>query len=139
MDDAKQLLADRMLGYEKNFRPVINQSNPVNVYVGLQLISIQEFDEVKEELTISAFITVNWEDELIKWDPKDYGGLDQLVIESDNVWTPNLVLSNNVNTLEKIGDAWQLIRFSPNGVAYYFPWGRFHSFVSNRYNLLSYG
>jgi hypothetical protein len=38
MDDAKQLLADRMLGYEKNFRLVINQSNPVNVYVGLQLI-----------------------------------------------------------------------------------------------------
>ncbi|XP_060576266.1 acetylcholine receptor subunit alpha-like [Ruditapes philippinarum] len=47
--------------------------------------------------------------------------LRQLVIASDSVWTPNLVLVNNVNKLEKIGDDWQLIRALPNGETFYYP------------------
>ena len=121
IDDAKRLLADTQNGYEKNFRPVLNQSNPIDIYIGLDIISIREFDEVKEQLTITALIHAFWFDEFMTWDPKDYGGLDQLVIESGNVWTPNLVLLNSVDKLEKIGDTWQLIRFLPNGFAHYYP------------------
>ncbi|XP_060576263.1 acetylcholine receptor subunit alpha-like [Ruditapes philippinarum] len=121
MDDAKRLLADKKQNYEKNFRPVANQSQPLQLYIGFELVTIQEFDEVKEQLTIAGIVTVYWVDEYMTWDPKDYGDLDQLVVESDNVWTPNLVLVNNVNKLEKIGDSWQLIRFLPNGLAHYYP------------------
>jgi hypothetical protein len=57
----------------------------------------------------------------MRWDPNDYGGLEQLVIASDSVWTPNLVLVNNVNKLEKIGDDWQLIRALSNGEVFNYP------------------
>ncbi|XP_060556065.1 acetylcholine receptor subunit alpha-1-A-like [Ruditapes philippinarum] len=121
MNDSKKLLNDRMLTYEKTFRPVENQSEPIEVYIGFELVSIQEFKEVKEQQTVAAIIRAHWIDEYMTWDPTDYGGLDQLVIESDNVWTPNLVLLNTVEKLKKIGDSWQLIRFLPDGFAYYFP------------------
>jgi hypothetical protein len=121
MNDSKKLLNDRMLTYEKTFRPVENQSEPIEVYIGFELVSIQEFKEVKEQLSVAAIIRAHWIDEYMTWDPTDYGGLDQLVIESDNVWTPNLVLLNTVEKLKKIGDSWQLIRFLPDGFAYYFP------------------
>jgi hypothetical protein len=120
-NDAKKLLADKLMDYEKRIRPVVNQSKPLELSVSFDLMSIQEFDEVKEQLTITAIFIINWIDEFMRWDPKDYGGLRQLVIASDSVWTPNLVLVNNVNKLEKIGDDWQLIVFLPNGLAYYVP------------------
>ena len=47
LEDAKKLLVDKKLGYEKTFRPIKNQSNPIKINVGLELFSIQEFDEVK--------------------------------------------------------------------------------------------
>jgi hypothetical protein len=122
MNDSKKLLhGDKMLTYEKTFRPVENQSEPLEVFIGFELVSIQEFNEVKEKLSVATIIRDYWIDEYMAWDPADYGGLDQLVIESDNVWTPNLALVNTVEKLEKIGDAWQLIRFTPNGFAHYFP------------------
>ncbi|XP_045181731.2 acetylcholine receptor subunit beta-type unc-29-like [Mercenaria mercenaria] len=121
MTDAKKLLADKQLGYEKTFRPIVNQSAPVVLNVALELVSIEEFNEVQETLTITAVVVLNWRDEYMKWNPSDYGNLEQLVFESDKVWVPNLVLINNVEKLEKVGDAWQLIRFTSDGIAFYYP------------------
>ncbi|XP_045182333.2 acetylcholine receptor subunit beta-type unc-29-like [Mercenaria mercenaria] len=127
MMDAKKLLADKQQNYEKTFRPLVNQSAPMVLYTGLELLSIQAFDEVQEKLTIAAVVTLYWVDEYMKWNQSDYGNLEELVIESDKVWTPNLVLVNNVEKLEKIGDAWQVIRFTSDGIAYYYPGNVFHA------------
>ena len=32
--------------------------------------------------------------ELVRWDPKDYGGLKQITVDSSLVWQPDLVLYN---------------------------------------------
>lgn len=121
LNDSKTLLADKLAGYETSFRPVVNQSAPIVLYIGLELIFIQDFDEAQEKLTVTAVLTLNWVDENMRWNPADYGWLTQLVIESDKVWTPNVVLTNNIDKLEKIGDSWQIIRFTSDGISYYYP------------------
>lgn len=121
INDSRTLLANKLADYDKTFRPVANQSESIGLYIGLELISIHEFNEVQEQLTIAAVMSLYWIDEYINWDPDDYGGIEELVIESDKVWTPNVVLTNNVKKLKKIGDSWQVIRFTSDGIAAYFP------------------
>ncbi|XP_053381980.1 neuronal acetylcholine receptor subunit alpha-6-like [Mercenaria mercenaria] len=121
MDDARKLLSEKMQNYDKNFRPKVNQSAPLILHTSLELVSIQAFDEVQERLTITAAVLMFWADEYMKWDPSKYGGTNQLVVESDKIWTPNIVLLNNINKLEKIGDSWHIVRFLPDGTALYYP------------------
>lgn len=121
MNDSRTLLTTILADYDKTFRPVANQSESVGLSVGLELLSIHEFDEVQEKLTIAAVMSLTWIDEYINWNPDDYGGMHQLVIENDKVWTPPIVLVNNVKKLEKIGDSWQVIRFTSDGIAAYYP------------------
>jgi hypothetical protein len=47
-------------GRNVNIRPVLNQSHPVKVYVSLYLVYIQEFDEVKGKLGLTALVYVHW-------------------------------------------------------------------------------
>jgi len=38
-----------------------------------------------------------WTDYQLKWDPKEYGGIDRVPIPSSKVWTPDIVLFNNAD------------------------------------------
>jgi hypothetical protein len=91
------------------------------VKFGLGLISIKEFDEVKESISVNSFFSLVWFDEFMTWDPEQYGGLSNIVRESGRFWTPHLVLVNTVKKIEKIGDPWQLVRYNHNGKASFYP------------------
>ncbi|XP_053383975.1 neuronal acetylcholine receptor subunit non-alpha-2-like [Mercenaria mercenaria] len=93
----------------------------VGVKFGLGLMSIKEFDEVKESISVNSFLYLEWVDEFMTWNPEQYGGISNIVRESSWFWTPNLVLVNTLNKIEKIGDSWQLIRFKHDGTASYYP------------------
>ena len=38
-----------------------------------------------------------WRDELLQWDPNEYGGLQSLTVTNDVIWTPEIVTVNSVN------------------------------------------
>ena len=120
-NDTKALYKNLMNKYDKNIRPIKNQSAPIVVKFGLGLLSIKEFDEVKESLSVNSFFSLVWFDEFMKWDPKQYGGITNFVRESGRFWTPHVVLVNTVKKIEKIGDSWQLVRYKNNGQASFFP------------------
>ena len=54
-------------GRNVNIRPVLNQSHPVQVYVSLFLVYIQEFDEVKGILGLTGLVRVQWRDDTVSW------------------------------------------------------------------------
>ena len=35
-----------------------------------------------------------WKDEVLNWDPADYGGIKEINIDSSYVWVPRLLLYN---------------------------------------------
>uniref|UniRef100_A0A914UYR0 Uncharacterized protein n=1 Tax=Plectus sambesii TaxID=2011161 RepID=A0A914UYR0_9BILA len=54
-------------------------------------------DEKNQVLTINVWLDQEWKDELLRWDPKDFGGIDSIRIPCDLVWLPDIVLYNNAD------------------------------------------
>lgn len=36
-----------------------------------------------------------WFDYKLRWDPEEYGGVEQLYVPSEHIWVPDIVLYNN--------------------------------------------
>jgi hypothetical protein len=35
-----------------------------------------------------------WNDEVLNWNPADYGGIEEINVDSSHVWVPRLLLYN---------------------------------------------
>ncbi|GCC39190.1 hypothetical protein chiPu_0022832, partial [Chiloscyllium punctatum] len=51
-------------------------------------------NEKNEEMTTNVFMNLAWTDYRLRWDPKDYSGIDVLRIPCGKVWLPDIVLLN---------------------------------------------
>jgi len=56
--------------------------------IGLSFLCAQ-YDPKEKHLNTRVIERFSWTDWRLKWDPKDYGGLDTLKIPSDLVWLPD--------------------------------------------------
>uniref|UniRef100_A0A3B3VCZ3 Cholinergic receptor nicotinic alpha 3 subunit n=1 Tax=Poecilia latipinna TaxID=48699 RepID=A0A3B3VCZ3_9TELE len=65
--------------YNQYIRPVENVSDPV----------IVQF-----EVSMSQLVKI-WNDYKLKWDPKDFGGVEFIRVPSKRIWKPDIVLYNN--------------------------------------------
>ena len=121
LQDAKTLQADLTNGYNRRLRPVQNQKDQVNVRVGLAAIALQEFDEVLEKFSIVGVFELRWQDENMVWNPANYSGINNTVLGYEDVWVPELILTNPSDKLDSFGKDWQVIRFTSDGWAEWFP------------------
>ncbi|KAH3851032.1 hypothetical protein DPMN_093509 [Dreissena polymorpha] len=117
--DVERLFSNLMVGYSKMFRPVLNQSKQVIVVPGLDIVSIQDFNEVEEKISFTALLYLAWNDERLVWDPKDYGGIDNLYIDVSKIWAPQLMLTNVVNKNERLSEDWHTVRVNASGWCLY--------------------
>ncbi|KAI6186783.1 Acr-18 [Aphelenchoides besseyi] len=81
--------------YEKELRPVINDSQPLTVTVQFWLKQILKIDEGDQTIKIYLWLELYWTDELLTWNPADFGGLDQIHVPTHKLWKPDLVIYNN--------------------------------------------
>uniref|UniRef100_H2YV10 Neurotransmitter-gated ion-channel ligand-binding domain-containing protein n=1 Tax=Ciona savignyi TaxID=51511 RepID=H2YV10_CIOSA len=79
-------------------RPVINFEDAVSVKFGLGLVQIVELSEKNEVLVTRLWLTMEWLDHDITWNPEEYGGLDNFRIRTDLLWTPDIALYNNAES-----------------------------------------
>ncbi|KAH3722289.1 hypothetical protein DPMN_065245 [Dreissena polymorpha] len=121
LNDTKTLLRDLISNYNKNVRPVHNQSESVNVTVQLNVKSIQEFNEVSEVFSVVAAFSIRWKDERMTWNPANYGGAYQMMTSYDDVWVPELILTSPSDDVESLGAAWNRIRYFADGTAVWLP------------------
>ncbi|KAL4222789.1 hypothetical protein ACF0H5_018829 [Mactra antiquata] len=125
IDDARALTSSLLANYSRILKPKLNQTEPVQVSIGLQLLNILEFDEIHEKLSIICVTYLFWKDELLTWTPEDYGGLQTVEFESHQVWTPMFVLVNTVQDIKKFGfgDDWLYVNYDNYGSAKFYPGG----------------
>lgn len=121
VNDTKNFLDNITRSYNKNIRPISNQSEPVIVTIGLGVMSIKEFDEVQETLTVTGIFYIYWTDEFLTWNPDDYGGLSDIGLDSDLIWLPELLLLNNAKPLETLGSSWPSLRVNHKGQVRFYP------------------
>lgn len=51
-------------------------------------------DEKNQVLTTNVWFDHEWQDELLIWDPDNFGGINKLRIPCDKIWLPDIVLYN---------------------------------------------
>ncbi|PAV57647.1 hypothetical protein WR25_23289 [Diploscapter pachys] len=124
-----QLYEELLFAYNKNVRPVKHANESVKVKFGASLIRIIELDEVNQILTTNLWLEIQWVDYKLRWKPEDKNGIKKLHMPSDEIWLPDIVLSDNA-----VGEAQISIRNDAivyyNGLVVWKPPAIFKSFCS---------
>ncbi|CAI4226524.1 unnamed protein product [Auanema sp. JU1783] len=95
--EEQRLLYYLLRNYEKAVRPVRNASATITVRLGMTMTNIFDMDERNQVLTINVWLDQEWNDELLRWNPQDFGGIESLRIPCDLIWLPDIVLYNNAD------------------------------------------
>ncbi|KAH9413635.1 Neurotransmitter-gated ion-channel transmembrane region [Dermatophagoides pteronyssinus] len=93
--DAKRLYDDLLSSYNRLVRPVSNNSQSLKVKLGLKLTQLIDVNLKNQMMTTNVWVTQEWYDHKLKWDPEEYGGVRQLYVPSEQLWLPDIVLYNN--------------------------------------------
>ncbi|CAO1423836.1 unnamed protein product [Diamesa hyperborea] len=93
--DAKRLYDDLLSNYNRLIRPVVNNTETLTVWLGLKLTQIIEVSLRNQVMTTNLWVKQRWFDYKLKWDPEEYGGVEQLYVPSEQIWLPDVVLFNN--------------------------------------------
>ncbi|KAH9509107.1 hypothetical protein Btru_049036 [Bulinus truncatus] len=81
-----------LTNYSRHMRPVTNQSSSIAVSLKFDLLSISDIDDVKQRIAVLAVVSVQWKDKNLIWDPSDYGGLDRMYFNEEQIWAPSVYI-----------------------------------------------
>ncbi|XP_068714587.1 neuronal acetylcholine receptor subunit alpha-10-like [Montipora foliosa] len=94
--DETQLIKRIAQMADTNVRPVSNSLDAVNVTLDITFHGVIDMDEKHQILSSSVWVRQEWTNQLVTWNPADYGGLKHITIDSSQIWQPDVVLYNNV-------------------------------------------
>ncbi|XP_037553488.1 neuronal acetylcholine receptor subunit alpha-3 [Nematolebias whitei] len=81
--------------YSQYIRPVENVSDPVIVQFEVSMSQLVKVDEVNQIMETNLWLRHIWNDYKLKWNPKDFGGVEFIRVPSSRIWKPDIVLYNN--------------------------------------------
>lgn len=90
-------------GYNTKIRPVADQADVSTVSVAFALVGINSFVDTDQKLTTTGFLTVEWTDELLMWDPLDYDNIQTILVPQNEVWKPDITLDNGIESKTSLG------------------------------------
>ncbi|KAM8876693.1 neuronal acetylcholine receptor subunit alpha-3 [Synchiropus picturatus] len=81
--------------YNPFIRPVENVSDPVVVQFEVSMSQLVKVDEINQIMETNLWLRHIWNDYKLKWNPKDFGGVEFIRVPSNRIWKPDIVLYNN--------------------------------------------
>ncbi|XP_061171691.1 neuronal acetylcholine receptor subunit alpha-3-like [Saccostrea echinata] len=123
----QSLISILFSNYDKRVRPVADQSLPVILDVSFNLISIIGVDEVNEKLESSGYLTVQWHDAMLTWDPETNDGIERIFVPQNDIWKPDLVLGNGFKKFEEFGGSFYFVDILCTGFVLWQPFQVFES------------
>ncbi|XP_021236965.1 neuronal acetylcholine receptor subunit alpha-6 [Numida meleagris] len=81
--------------YNQFIRPVENVSDPVTVHFELAITQLTNVDEVNQIMETNLWLRHIWNDYKLRWDPREYDGIEFVRVPADKIWKPDIVLYNN--------------------------------------------
>lgn len=118
--DEENLHAFLFPGYDKEIRPGMNRSIPLQVDIIFYLYSINDFDLNKGKLSITGVFLLKWIDERLSWNPATFNDTNGLSISHKKVWIPNLVNVNPYDDVTQLRTDASAVRVWNNGVSVWF-------------------
>ncbi|KAB5575138.1 hypothetical protein PHYPO_G00217440 [Pangasianodon hypophthalmus] len=98
--DSEERLMNWLLSkdrYNNLIRPALNRTERVTVKLQVSLAQLISVNEREQIMTTNVWLTQNWNDYRLSWDPSKYDGIDKLRIPSRHIWLPDIVLYNNAD------------------------------------------
>ena len=113
-----QLIEYIFKNHSVDARPITNSSHQMIVKFGIELVQLITVNERSQFITTKLWVRQFWQSDLMRWNPKDWGGVNQLNMQAKDVWKPDIVLYNNAEgtfsgSTEKFKT---LITVYPNGI-----------------------
>ena len=76
----------------------------IDVYMGIN--GITSLDIMRSKLASPGYLYISWVDEHLSWNRSAYNGLHRLMVEANEVWTPNIVQRNGMKIELSVAQAW---------------------------------
>ncbi|XP_035165674.1 neuronal acetylcholine receptor subunit alpha-6 isoform X2 [Oxyura jamaicensis] len=98
--------------YNQFIRPVENVSDPVTVHFEVAITQLTNVDEVNQIMETNLWLRHIWNDYKLRWDPREYDGIEFVRVPADKIWKPDIVLYNNaVGDFQVEGKTKALLRY----------------------------
>jgi nicotinic acetylcholine receptor len=93
-----QLFKDVLGNYDSRIAPFNTISDTIPFTVAINLISIRHVSEKDQTLLTSSWMTLGWSDSRLRWNPSDYGGINNILTTSKHVWRSSAIcIFNEIN------------------------------------------
>eukprot|EP00795_Rhopilema_esculentum_P005971 gene5971-11332_t len=93
-----ELLEHLFNGYNSDARPVLKDSDAVNVTLGITISQIVDVDEKNQIFTVSVWMRQKWKNPLLAWDPSRFNNISSINVRPKKLWLPDIVLYNNADS-----------------------------------------
>ncbi|XP_055300732.1 neuronal acetylcholine receptor subunit alpha-7 [Sitodiplosis mosellana] len=93
----KRLLHALLDNYNVLERPVVNESDPLQLSFGLTLMQIIDVDEKNQLLISNLWLKLEWNDMNLRWNTSEYGGVKDLRIPPHRLWKPDVLMYNSAD------------------------------------------
>ncbi|RUS86579.1 hypothetical protein EGW08_005660 [Elysia chlorotica] len=117
-------LFDKVLGnssaYNTRVRPMLDQNTAINVSVEFSLISILTLDDKRQEFITNAFLGLQWNDEIVAWDPLE-NGIYIIHVYPNDIWRPRMVLLNTLGARDLFEDDYSPTMITFDGHVSWYP------------------
>lgn len=91
------LLDDLFQYYNPLIRPVYSYDNPVDVTLSLLITQILDVDEKNQLIAVECWLTQQWRDVNLQWNPKKYRDVHQVHLPHEWIWKPDIVMFQNAD------------------------------------------
>lgn len=88
----KKLKNKLFCNYDKNIRP--GDSQKLTVVNARMNVKNFDYDDSRNTLSITAWLTLAWEDKRLSWNKDEFSGIGSIHMKSDYLWTPDLKVYN---------------------------------------------
>lgn len=89
------LKRDLLMSYDKFARPT-QHFNTTTVTVDLTIKHV-DFEEATSIFTVYAWISMEWNDDKLKWNVSNYGNFSRISLAQHEIWQPDITLYNSIN------------------------------------------
>jgi nicotinic acetylcholine receptor, invertebrate len=92
-NEVASLRENLFTNYSSDIRPVIDYYDSVNLEYGIEVVSLDYFDQKAESIEFNLNMIFRWNDEYLNWDLEQYK-VEYISVSESDIWTPDVELYN---------------------------------------------
>uniref|UniRef100_A0A914VP84 Uncharacterized protein n=1 Tax=Plectus sambesii TaxID=2011161 RepID=A0A914VP84_9BILA len=101
--------------YDKNVRPAKNFSASMVVSVELTFFVLLNMDPKQETITFQTEVELIWKDENIRWNASEFGDTSSVLIPSELLWKPDIIVTTGLEVEEMMPDKQRFVSVLNDG------------------------